>query len=60
METPYWEHEVFVGNVTEYTLPDVSIDDLVFGVKAIDKDGNESLVTPYVQAPRTKRKIEVY
>ncbi|MGA3204578.1 MAG: M28 family peptidase [Bryobacteraceae bacterium] len=58
--TPYWEHEVFVGNVTEYTLPDVSIDDLVFGVKAIDKDGNESLVTPYVQAPRTKRKIEVY
>jgi Zn-dependent M28 family amino/carboxypeptidase len=58
--TPYWEHEVFVGNMTEYTLPDVSIDDLIFGVKAIDKDGNESLVSPYVQAPRTKRKIEVY
>ena len=56
----YWEHEVFVGKVTEYTLPDVSIDDLVFGVKAIDKDGNESLVSPYVQAPRAKRKIEVY
>ena len=30
------------------------------GVKAIDKDGNESLVSPYVQAPRVKRKIEVY
>lgn len=58
--SPYWEHEVFVGNVTEYTLPDVSIDELVFGVKAIDKDGNESLVSPYVQAPRVKRKIEVY
>jgi hypothetical protein len=57
---PYWDHEVFVGKVTEYTLPDVSIDDLVFGVKAIDKDGNESLVSPYVQAPRVKRKIEVY
>ena len=57
---PYWEHEVFVGKVTEYTFPDVSIDDLVFGVKAIDKDGNESLVSPYVQAPRVKRKIEVY
>jgi hypothetical protein len=57
---PYWEHEIFVGKVTEYTLPDVSIDDLVFGVKAIDKDGNESLVSPYVQAPRAKRKIEVY
>lgn len=58
--SPYWEHEVFVGKVTEYTFPDVSIDDLVFGVKAIDKDGNESLVSPYVQAPRVKRKIEVY
>jgi hypothetical protein len=57
---PYWDHEVFVGKATEYTLPDVSIDDLVFGVKAIDKDGNESLVSPYVQAPRVKRKIEVY
>ncbi|HTB14533.1 MAG TPA: M28 family peptidase [Bryobacteraceae bacterium] len=57
---PYWDHEVFVGKVTEYTLPDVSIDDLVFGVKAIDKDGNESLVSPYVQAPRVKRKIETY
>jgi hypothetical protein len=58
--SPYWEHEIFVGKVTEYTLPDVSIDDLVFGVKAIDKDGNESLVSPYVQAPRAKRKIETY
>ncbi len=57
---PYWDHEIFVGKVNEYTLPDVSIDDLVFGVKAIDKDGNESLVSPYVQAPRAKRKIEVY
>lgn len=58
--SPYWEHEIFVGKVTEYMLPDVSIDDLVFGVKAIDKDGNESLVSAYVQAPRVKRKIEVY
>jgi len=57
---PYWEHEIFVGNVTEYTLPDVSIDELVFGIKAIDKDGNESLVSPYVQTPRAKRKIEIY
>lgn len=58
--SPYWEHEVFVGKTTEYTFPDVSIDDLVFGVKAIDKDGNESLVSAYVQAPRAKRKIETY
>src|SRR5262249_44526652 len=57
---PHWEREVFVGNVLEYTMPEVSIDDVVLGVKAIDKDGNESLVSPYVQAPRTKRKIETY
>ncbi len=57
---PYWEREIFVGNVLEYTLPDVSIDEVVFGIKAIDKDGNESLVSPYVQAPRAKRKIEIY
>ncbi len=58
--SPFWEHDVFVGNVTEYTLPDVSIDEYVFGVKAVDKDGNESLVSPYVQTPRPKREILVY
>jgi hypothetical protein len=57
---PYWEREIFVGNVTEYTLADVSIDDLVFGVKAVDKEGNESLASAYVQAPREKRTILVY
>jgi hypothetical protein len=57
---PYWEREIFVGNVTEYNMPDLSIDELVFGVKAIDKEGNESLTSPYVQGPRQKRKIEVY
>ncbi|HME07428.1 MAG TPA: M20/M25/M40 family metallo-hydrolase [Bryobacteraceae bacterium] len=57
--SPFWEHDVFVGNVTEYTLPDVSIDEYVFGVKAVDKDGNESLVAPYVQTPRPKRAILV-
>jgi hypothetical protein len=57
---PYWEREIFVGNVTEYTLPGVSIDDLVFAVKAVDKDGNESLAAAYVQAPREKRTIPVY
>jgi hypothetical protein len=41
-------------------MPGVSIDDLVFGVKAIDKDGNESLVSAYVQPPRAKRKIATY
>jgi hypothetical protein len=58
--SPFWEREIYVGNVTEYTLTDVSIDELVFGVKAIDKDGNESLTSPYVQPARQKRKIETY
>jgi hypothetical protein len=57
---PFWEHEVFVGNVQEYTLENVSIDDVVFGVKAVDKDGNESVVAPYVFRPRPLHKIETY
>ncbi len=39
-----------VGNVNEFTLPGVSIDDFVFGVAAIGPDGNESLVSAYVNA----------
>jgi|SRR5215469_1239696 len=58
--SPDWEREIFVGNVNQYTLKDVSIDDVVFGVKAVDKDGNESLVTPYVPGPRAKAEIETY
>ena len=58
--SPDWEREVFVGNVNEYTMKNVSIDDVVFGVKAVDKDGNESLVTPYVAGPRPKTEIETY
>ena len=57
---PYWEKEIFVGKVTEYTLKDVSIDDVIFGVKAIDRDGNESLVAPYVPGPRQRIEIETY
>ena len=48
---PLWQREIYVGNVTEYTLPDMSIDDVVIGVRAIDKDGNPSLVSAYVMAP---------
>jgi hypothetical protein len=48
---PLWQREIYVGNVTEYTMPDTSIDDVVIGVRAIDKDGNPSLVSAYVMAP---------
>jgi hypothetical protein len=56
----YWEREIFVGKVNELTLKDVSIDDVVFGVKAIDKDGNESLVSAYVPRSRPRLEVETY
>lgn len=49
---PYWEREVFVGNVTEYTMPNLSIDDLVIGVRAVGKNGVESPIATYVLVPR--------
>ncbi len=56
---PFWEHEIFAGKVTEYTLREVSIDDVVLGVKAIDKEGHESLVSPYVATPYVLRPIQL-
>jgi len=47
--SPVWEREIWVGNVTSYTMPDVSIDDVVIGVKAIDRDGNQSVVSCYAE-----------
>ncbi len=47
--SPVWEREIWVGNVTRYTMPDVSIDDIVIGVKAIDRDGNQSVVSCYAE-----------
>lgn len=54
----YWEQEIYVGKVNNYTLKDVSIDDLRFAVKAIGLDGSESLATPYVYPPRQKTVIQ--
>jgi hypothetical protein len=45
--SPVWEREIWVGNLTGYTLPDVSIDDVVIGVKAVDREGNQSVVSCY-------------
>jgi len=55
----YWDHEIFVGKVTEYTLPGLSIDEVVLGVKAIDNEGHESLVAPYIAVPIARRPIEL-
>jgi hypothetical protein len=55
---PYWEREIYAGKVTQYLLKDISIDDLKFGVRAIGTNGAESLVSPYVYAPRARTEIE--
>jgi len=47
--SPVWEHETWVGNVTGYTMPGVSIDDVAIGVRAVDQDGNQSAVSPYLE-----------
>jgi hypothetical protein len=49
---PDWQHEISVGNVTEYTFPRMNIDDWVFGVAAVDASGHESTVSAYVTPPR--------
>jgi hypothetical protein len=56
---PYWEHQIFVGKVSEYTLAGLSIDNVVLGVKAIDNDGNESLVSVYLPPPYPAQPIEL-
>jgi hypothetical protein len=39
-----WSHSKFVGDVSEYTLENVVIDNYFFGVSSVAKDGSESPV----------------
>lgn len=55
--TPDWEHELYVGHVTEYTLRDISIDDYIFGVAAVGPEGHESMVSAFVRPPRARSDI---
>lgn len=57
---PLWEREIFVGDVRTYTLPNLNIDEVVLGVRAVDQDGNESPVTAYVTPPYKQTKIPTY
>lgn len=41
---PFWTNSKFVGNVTSYTMADMSKDNWFFGIRAVDKDGNRSPV----------------
>lgn len=43
-DAPQWQFSRFVGNVTEFTLKNVVIDNYFFGVASVSKDGFESPV----------------
>ena len=43
-DQPQWQYSRFVGNVTEYTLENVVIDNFYFGVASVAEDGSESPV----------------
>ncbi len=55
---PDWQHEMLVGDVHELVLPNVQIDDFVFGVAAVDAAGHESVVRAYVTPPRAETPIK--
>lgn len=42
---PQWQHSLYVGKVDHYTLKSIVIDNYLFGVAAVGKDGNESVVS---------------
>jgi hypothetical protein len=53
-----WQHQQLIGNVTQFVLPNVSIDDYVFGVASVGADGHESLISAYVAAPRSDADVK--
>ena len=55
---PDWQHEMTVGNLTNVVLPNLQIDDYVFGVAALDAAGHESFVSAYVSPPRGESAVK--
>ncbi len=43
--SPVWQYSRYVGNVNEFTLENIVIDNYFFGVASISKDGFESVVS---------------
>jgi Zn-dependent M28 family amino/carboxypeptidase len=43
--SPTWDNSRFVGNVTEFTMKGIVIDNSFFGVAAVAADGTESVVS---------------
>ena len=42
--SPTWDHSRYVGDVSEFTLEGIVIDNFFFGVASVGKDGYESMV----------------
>jgi len=54
-----WQKQQTIGNVTHFVLPNVSIDDFVFGVAAIGPDRQESLISAYVSPIRPVPEVKM-
>ncbi|MEL6924248.1 MAG: M28 family metallopeptidase [Bacteroidota bacterium] len=54
--SPQWQYSRFVGkDVTDFTLKNIVIDNFLFGVAAVSKDGHESVVVyPTTLIPRRR------
>jgi len=51
--SPIWQYSKFVGKDTDVTLDNIIIDNYLFGVSSVAKDGNESIVVyPKTLIPR--------
>lgn len=51
--SPQWEHSKYIGKTTSHVLENLVIDNYLFGVSAVGKNGAESLVAfPYKLIPR--------
>ena len=53
-----WESSEAVGNVTQFVVHGLSIDDWVFGVAAVGPGGQESLISAWVPRPRADPEIK--
>lgn len=56
---PDWDRGIWAGNVREFTIPNIPMDELVFGVKAVDRDGHESPVSAYFTQPKESQPLRV-
>lgn len=42
--SPQWQYSRYVGNITDFTLKNIVIDNYLFGVASVGKNGAESLI----------------